>query len=137
MSKTYGVTLMDTSRNAEPRYFVDIDWLKENNRSLSALVRPHLCSSCREKKISDKNLVKRINQCCADKDGFVDPKLPLMEMTFRLFLSNGNKPLNLNQIQEQLKEWTVNAGILRDVSPEALRRLIGVDQYYGLRPYER
>jgi hypothetical protein len=60
--------------------------------------------------------------------------MPLMEMVFRLFLANGNQPLNLEQIQEQLQKWLGDSSNARDLSIPKLKRILDNDRYYGLRP---
>jgi hypothetical protein len=59
--------------------------------------------------------------------------MPLLEMVFRIFLANGNQPLKLGQIQEQLQQLGDISGT-RDLSIPRLKRILDNDQYYGLRP---
>ena len=60
--------------------------------------------------------------------------MPLLEMIFRLFLANGNKPLALEQIQEKLQQRLSDITEPRDLSISRLKRIIEEDHYYGLRP---
>jgi hypothetical protein len=50
-------------------------------------------------------------------------------VVFRTFLANGNQPLSLDEICQQLEEVRSIK-----VSPENLRRIFDNDRYYGLRP---
>ncbi len=50
---------------------------------------------------------------------------------FRLFLANGNQPLDLEELGKQLSE---QSGEYTYYAPaEILSRLLSHDQYYGLR----
>ncbi|GAB4522226.1 MAG: hypothetical protein Fur0018_03700 [Anaerolineales bacterium] len=61
----------------------------------------------------------------ARQDTFLNESSSLVETIFRLFLSNGNKPLSSREIGERLHR-----------SPETiLRTLSGFQVYRGLRPY--
>jgi len=76
-------------------------------------------------------LLSTIRDCCSKVPGFINPKSPLLESVFRLFLANRNQPLTLQEICDQLKRergerLTLDAG--------KLHRLLEKDQYYGLRP---
>jgi len=57
--------------------------------------------------------------------------LPVLESIFRLFLANGNQPLELEELGKQLSEW--RDGDTYRTSEEILSRLLLSDQYYGLR----
>jgi hypothetical protein len=59
--------------------------------------------------------------------------MPLLEMIFRLLLANGNQPLELEQMQEQLQKWLGDTSNSRDLSVPKLKRILSNDQYYGLR----
>jgi len=120
-----------------PRWFIDLDWLEQHNRSFFALAQGCLCPKCRERlkvgkeEISAADLLSDIEDCCSKTPGFVTDKSPILDSIFRLFLANGNQPLDLEQLGKQLGEW--RGGDTYRTSPEILSRLIGNDQYYGLR----
>ena len=117
------------------RYFIDLEWYKRQERSLATLATSRLCPTSRkkEKTKSEAVLLRVIRQCCSKRDGFITPNMPLLEMVFRLFLANGNQPLNLEQIQEQLQKWLGDSSNARDLSVPKLRRILDNDRYYGLR----
>ena len=126
----------DTNTNqVSPRWFIDLDWHQQNNRSFLALAQGCLCSKCqkrRKKEISAEDLLATIKDCCSKTPDFITDKLPILESIFRLFLANGNQPLALEELGRQLSEW--RGGDTYRTSAEILSRLLAGDQYYGLRP---
>jgi len=122
----------------QPQYyfFIDLDWYQRQERSFATLAASRLCPTSRkkEKTKSEAVLLRAIKQCCSKRDGFITPNMPLLEMIFRIFLANGNQPLNLEQIQEQLQTWLGDSSSARDFSVAKLKRILENDRYYGLRP---
>ncbi len=125
------------SDQVRPRWFIDLDWYELNSRSFSALARERLCRKCRkrlkveEREVSAAELLTTIKDCCYKEPGFITGKLPILESIFRLFLANGNQPLDLEELGKQLSERR-EGGSYRN-SPEILSRLLESDQYYGVR----
>jgi len=78
--------------------------------------------------------LKTMKDCCSKKEDFITPTIPLLEMVFRLFLANSNKPMSLVQIQEELQQRLSASTDPRDVSINKLKRILDNDRYYGLRP---
>ncbi len=119
------------------RWFIDVDWFPQHNRSFSALARGCLCPTCRGRlkeqsgEIAAAGLLATIRDCCSKTPGFISRELPILESVFHLFLANGNQPLDLEQLSQQLKEW--RDGDSYRTSPEILSRLLESDRYYGLR----
>ena len=123
-----------TTDQVEPSYFIDLDWLQQNNRSFSILVRGYLCPRCRERlqeEISPDELLTTIKDCCSKTAGFITNKLPILESIFRLFLANGNQPLEVEELRKQWSEWY--GGDIFLASAEVLSRLLRDEQYYGIR----
>ncbi len=126
------------TEQVRPRWFIDLDWFQQNDRSFSTLAQSCLCSECRERskgEISAADLLTTIKDCCSKSPGFITTELPILECIFRLFLANGNQPLDLGELGRQLSEWRG-----RDTyrtSAEILSRLLKSDQYYGLRQVEK
>src|SRR4030042_1354134 len=118
----------------QPRYFINLNWYKEQGRSFAALATSRVCpvSRKKEKSKSDTALLRAIKQCCSKREGFIAPTMPLLEMVFRLLLANGNQPLGLDQIQEQLQKYLGDTSI-KDISLPRLKRIIDNDRYYGLK----
>ena len=123
------------SRSAKIRYYIDMDWYKEQERSFLLLATSRLCPSSHKKlPKSEAGLLTIFKQCCSKWDGFLAPSMPLMEIVFRLFLANGNKPLSLEQIQTKLQQQLTDTMGSRDMSIQKLKRIFDYDHFYGVRP---
>ena len=124
------------SESSGTYWFIDLDWYQNNSRSFIALAQNHLCPKCAMKldtegnNISVNEILSNIKDCCSHAPGFITDKQPIMESTFCLFLANGNQPVNLEELSDQLSKW--RGGDYR-TSIEILPRLLKDDQYYGLR----
>ncbi len=116
-------------------WFIDLDWYQQSNRSFLALAEHCLCPKCQERlkegNISPEDLFSAIKDCCSQTEGFIGDSLPVLEGIFRLFLANGNQPLDLEELGEKLREW--RGGGIYPTSPEVLSRILESDCYYGLR----
>ena len=125
---------MDNGQSGQ-RWFIDLAWLEQHNRSFFALVQGCLCPKCRERlmdaEISAADLLSDIEDCCSKTPEFVTDKLPILESIFRLFLANGNQLLDLEELSRQLGEWRGDDTYC--TSAEILSRLLSNGQYYGLR----
>jgi hypothetical protein len=119
------------------RWFIDLNWLEQNNRSFLALAQGCLCPKCLErmeggkKQFSSADLLSNIRDCCSKTPEFFIDRLPILESVFRIFLANGNQPLGLEELSEQLVEQRGSAP--HHTSTEMLFRLLGNERYYGLR----
>ena len=119
------------------RWFIDFDWYQLNNRSFFTLVQERLCPECRQRlkvkkrEVAAADLLTAIKDCCSKEPTFITGELPILESIFRLFLANGNQPLDLEELSKQLSEW--RGGDTYRTSVEILSRLLESDQYYGLR----
>jgi len=126
-----------STEEASSRWFLDLDWYQQNNRSLLALTQHCLCHKCRERlggserQVSIPDLLSTIRDCCSQDPEFVTSRLPILENVFRLILANGNQPLDSEELQKQLNE--LHSGGVHHASIEILSRLLSSDQYYGLR----
>ena len=70
-------------------------------------------------------------------ESFLEPKTPVKEALFRLFVYNNNKPLTVKQISKQLSELWEMSQFPRDISEEKLTNLLkNVSDYY-IQPYGR
>ena len=119
------------------RWFIDLDWYQRNNRSFLTLTWECLCPRCRKRlkveegEVAAADLLTAIKGCCSKEPGFIIGGLPILESVFRLFLANGNQPLELGELGKQLSKW--RGGDPYRTSVEVLSRLLERDQYYGLR----
>lgn len=119
------------------RWAISFDWLTANNRSLAAMASSSLCVKCRKKLKIDQvepkagDVLKALKGCCSKSPDFLTAGMPLQESIFRVFLANGNQPLTLDEISNQLND---RRGIdAYRTSANVLSRLMGGDQHYGLR----
>ncbi len=119
----------------KPSWFIDLDWYQQNNRSFFTLTESCLCPKCRERlkegEVSAADLLSTIKDCCSKTPGFITGNIPILGSIFRLFLANGNQPLDLEELGKQLRGWL--DGDTYRTSAEILSRLLVSDQYYGLR----
>jgi len=119
-------------------WFIDLNWLKLNTRSFLPLAQAGLCPKCRQRlgegegEPSVDDLLSSLRDCCSKTPEFITPNLPILESVFRLFLANGNQPLDLEELGKQLSEW--RGGDTFRTSAEMLFRLLSSDQYYGIKP---
>jgi hypothetical protein len=126
-----------TDAKLAQRWFIDLDWLEQHNRSFLALAQGCLCSKCTKKQkvgtepLSPAELISAIEGCCAKSSDFITGELPILDSIFRLFLANGNQPLSLQELSKQLAK---RRGDGTRTSVEVLSRLLGDERYYGLRP---
>jgi hypothetical protein len=104
---------------------------------MATLTQSYLCPKC-AKRLSAKGksgspeaLMSAIKSCCSRAPGFINDRLPLLESIFRLFLANGNQPLNLEELGTQLSE--LRGGDQYRTSAETLSHLMKNDRYYGLK----
>ena len=125
-----------SAEQPRPRWFIDLDWFSQNHRSFSTLAWGCLCPTCRERlkgqqgEIAAADLLAIVRDCCSKTPGFISGQLSILESIFHLFLANGNQPLDLEQLSQQLNEW--RGGDSYRTSPEILSRLLNNDEYYGL-----
>ena len=58
--------------------------------------------------------------------------LPLLEAIFRLLLVHENKPMDVEQLSQELAERGIGIRDARPVDAETLIRVLANDNYYGL-----
>ena len=127
----------ETNEQPDTRWAISLDWFETNNRSARLMIREYICQNCAEelehkkKPLTLPELVTRVQKCAQHTPDFINHKIPIMESIFRLFLSNGNKPLTLEEISQQLSQQ--REGDSYRTSPEFLLNLLVTDRYYGLQ----
>lgn len=119
------------------RWAIIPEWFPLNNRSLTAILQQHLCHECSRKFQTEgkgstpESLMAAINSCCSHFPGFINENLPVLEGVFRLFLTNGNTPVTIEELSEQIN--LTHGGNAYRYSPEALLRVLKADEYYGIQ----
>lgn len=142
------------------QYVVDTTWFDENRFSFKDVVQSRMCETCHDRldeeveeryTVLDKKTgrtsfeirratygadpIRVIRDDCSKKRHYVTPDMPTLEAVFRVFLANGNAPLTLGHVREQLAEWCPGGGCQWLLLPlDQLERLIQHDRYYGIRP---
>ena len=72
-----------------------------------------------------------------NSESFLEPKTPVKEALFRLFVYNNNKPLTVKQISKQLSELWEMSQFPRDIGEEKLSNLLKNISDYFIQPYGR
>lgn len=122
---------------------IDFDWWKKNDRDWRVFLRSFLCEEHQrmfedlendevidwvDPKTAEIKQVDGLQHIlishCAKQDGFISSNMALVDAVFRVFLSNGNKPLTPQELGELLNRPP--ATILRTFS--------GLRVYKGIRP---
>lgn len=125
---------------SEDKWVIDLDWLTNNDRSLTVMVTEYLCPKCRKKlkvdrtEIQPLEILKSIKTCCSKGTDFLSPMLPLQESVFRVLLANGNKGMTIDEINVDLGNRR-SIDVYRN-SPMLLERLLKNDDRYGFRTTE-
>lgn len=145
-----------------PRYRIDPSWFEENDLSFEDVVRARMCDSCRAKigteveervpvfdkttgrprfevqrTIYGRDPLKVIREHCGRTKSYINRDMPTLEAIFRIYLANGNEPMRLEDVREQLAEWCPGGGCQWLLLPlEVVDRLVQNDTYYGLRRLE-
>ena len=127
------------------KYSIKLNNLEENEKkSLSILLHTRIQEIKNEKedfkinKLEDPQVyLNKLSELYKKSSSFLEPKTPVKEALFRLFVFNGNKPLTLKQINKNLSENWEMSQFPRDISIEKLSSLIkNVSDYY-IQPYGR
>lgn len=126
-----------------PGYFVDLEWFVRANRSFPTFARSRMCPMHRGEVegLSDPggNLEEHVfnvfGACCSKAEDFISLRLPVREAIFRLFLANGNAPLNTGEIEAHLRAWWREDADSRDLSSKLLTRLLENGSFYGFKRY--
>ena len=127
----------DIDEKPPPRYFIDGELAKAQNRSLSLLIANRRCYTCqqaddeRPQAASDPQLyLERIADHCGETADYLSPDTPIKEAIFRVFLTRGDEPLNAQEISEVLSEKWALSSYPRHVSPSVIQRLLDSSESY-------
>jgi hypothetical protein len=144
----------------KPRYYIDEKWFTAHNKSFRAVAQTRMCASCRKKlgtEVQERvptidsrgrvvyemrsvpfasNPLTEIRRHCSKESGYLNAETPVVEALFRVFLANGNQPIDLDTIREQLATYVPSGDRPRTYTPELLTRLLESDNRYGLRRFD-
>lgn len=152
---------MYASTTEKQKYFIDMDWYDQHNRSFKSVAQTRFCRSCQAKLGTETqerlptvdpktgrvvfemrsapygaNPMSVIRSCCSKGKGYISLETPVMEAIFRVFLANANQPADLDTVREQLSDYLPLNGRPHGFAVEYLRRLIENDSYYGVRRFD-
>ena len=127
----------------ETPFHIDFNWWQQNDRDWRVYLRSLMCEEHQETfaEWDDENMLDWIDpetaevkvvdglqhtlmSHCALAPSFLDERTSLVESVFRLFLINGNNPMNSDELSEKLGRPAMTI----------LRTLAGMRVYRGLRP---
>jgi hypothetical protein len=140
---------MDSKRSSlvKPKldtpFKIDFEWWKKHDRDWRVYLRSFLCDEHQEmfENLSNNETIDwvdpdtaEVSQVdglqhvlithCARQEDFLTSRMALVDSVFRVFLSNGNKPLNAEEL----------ADVLNRPATTILRTFSGIRVYKGIRP---
>ncbi|MCL5737010.1 MAG: hypothetical protein M1274_15840 [Actinobacteria bacterium] len=143
------------------RFFIDLKWYDERNRSFKVMAQARFCRQCQDKIGTEtqervptfnpqtgrvvyemravpygSSPLSVIRNCCSKTRGYITLDTPLLEAIFRVFLANGNQPADVDGIREQMSEWIPLSGRPHNYDPEVIEKALQGDNYYGLREFK-
>jgi len=133
------------------KYSIRFNNLTDDQRkSLSLLLHTRIEDIKNQDKNKTKNISEKIKNIDAPEKhleelgiiyrkskSFLEPKTPVKEALFRLFVYNNNKPLTVKQISKQLSELWEMSQFPRDIGEEKLTNLLKNISDYYIQPYGR
>jgi hypothetical protein len=124
-------------------FHIDYEWWSRSGLNISVELRAHLCDEHQDvyrehfdtEKIDWVNgrtgevtrvdgLQHVLQMHCSKQPGYINERLSLIDAIFRVFLANGNAPLNCREL----------SSIVGHAPEKLLRTLSGYRVYKGLRP---
>ena len=131
--------------NDKTKYSIKLNNLEDNEKkSLGLLLHTRIQEIENKKddfdfnKLEDPEIyLKKLSELYQKSSSFLEPKTPVKEALFRLFIFNGNKPLTLKQINKNLSEKWEMSQFPRDISIEKLNSVIKNLSDYYIYPYGR
>jgi hypothetical protein len=123
-------------------YDINLEGMETDGRSLEVMLTSRRCPDCQEKlkkaktKPTVKDQLRDITKCCATKEGFISPGMPLREIVFRLLLKGGNRAMSLKDIHYAVTEQYAMPTHPMNVNAGSMKRILDNDTYYGIRAAE-
>ena len=122
-----------------PTYRIDEGWYERNRRSLEDMIAARVAEMSPADEPTTKRKRKSAAPSMADLskiEGFVNPSLPVREAAFRLLLVHENKPLDAEQLSQELAERGIGILDARLIQAKTLERILDNDNYYGITRLE-
>ncbi len=117
-------------------YVVDPKMAEAQQRDMSALLLSRRCPDCVDRVLNEKKpptvrkQIRDMSRCCAQKEDFISPNLPLKEIVFRLLLANSNKATSLQDLHwDVTEEWAAPTHPM-NLSMEVMKRILDSDNFY-------
>ncbi len=127
----------------DTRFHIDYSWFEKNGQDINVLIQKYLTpeqqaqlTNSEAEEVLDSvdeetgevhqmtRLMYFIRATYANDPSFINPRLPLAELAFRVFLVNGNQPLTANELAARIGRKPA----------EVLAQLGGRTIYNGIRP---
>jgi len=124
-------------------FHIDYSWFEKNGQDINVLIQKYLTpeqqaqlTNSEAEEVLDfvdeetgevhqmTRLMYFIRAMYANDPSFINPRLPLAELAFRVFLVNGNQPLTANELAARIGRKPA----------EVLAQLGGRAIYNGIRP---
>ena len=129
-----------------PRYFIDEAWYELQSRSFQHMIDSRIEAVEGPTKKPVEKPVKRgrgkaaaatsktpTMKSLSKVEGFIHPELSVLEAVFRLLLVHQNKPMDAEQISQELAEHGIGVMDTRVVNAHSLTRMLDADFHYGIR----
>ena len=131
--KKSAASAKDDSSAALPSYRIDEKWFTRHGRSLEAMIEIRASEMDGADKGGKRKKKGPVTMGDLSKlEGFVTAELPVLEAVFRLLLIHENKPMDVEQISQELQERGIGIRDARLVRPVALARILDADFHYGI-----
>lgn len=126
-------------------FHVEYDWWEQRDLNFSAELRSHLCETHRSVFTPEVDTDERIDWVnertgevtqvhglqhilrvhCSKEPGYINSGMSLVDSVLRVFLANGNRPMNAKELGE----------VIGRRPEKILQTLSGRRVYKGIRPY--
>jgi len=127
----------------DTRFRIDYAWFEKNGQDINVLLQKYLTPEQLESLVRDESEVMLdsvdeetgevhrmtramylVRATYAHDPGFLNPRLPIAELAFRIFIVNGNQPLTASELAMRIGRRPA----------EVLAQLGGRVVYNGIRP---
>ena len=125
---------------APQRFAIDLEWYSRTGRSLEELLRFRRCASCqeairgKETSITAQEHIQEIVQTCSKQQGYLEDRMPIMEVLFRILLAGGNEPMTAEEIHRELSAHLESRLYSRVLPLRWVERLLAGGNLYSIGP---